>query len=801
MHAGEPLLRVEGGRMACQLAETFLLNQVNFQTMIATKAARIVAAAGGRPVVDFGFRRAHGADAGLLAARCAYIGGCTSTATVAAGYAWGIPTSGTMAHSYVLAFPTDVDAFCAFLRDHPDRSTLLIDTHDALTGARAACEAARITGVVPAGRAARLRRPGRGHRRRAGDPRRGRLRGHADRLLGRPRRVPDRRAARGGRAHRRLRRRHGAHDVERRADARRRLQARLERRPSGDEGGGGEVEPARPPSGVPHRVRRHDRPRRRGPAGRAAAPAGAARGPARRARCRRSPTSAGWRRRRSPRCPPRRVRCATPKPLRHGSRRGSPRSRRRCHDPLRPGHRAARGRHAERLLSRRRPRRRWRRPARAGARTRRRGCRHRRRDARPASGRPCLVHLSRWAVAAALRRGDGGRRAAPVRRRDALRPHPGQEQRPRPRDVLGLRRHRPRRLSARARGEAGRRRRRRHRLLRAGDGARRDRGGLRDHRAHRRRGGGGRGARRRPEGVGRGAGGRRRARPPRAAARRGRPRSDPRREDGAPARGDACRGARQGGDRALRRHRLGGGDGARRPRARPRARRRRADPVSSHRAGAHRRRRGLGARGRTSGREPAHGAHRPDDRRARDDAPDAATVGHPRGQRQRAGAHDRDLRPRPGAARARPRHREPHREPARLLHPLRRRRVGHRADHRPLQDRGAGGGAGAGPAARRARQAPDGRPVGRADRRGRARLHLPRRRPRPRGDVRPTDDARGGRGAHRASTSTSCGGCAPVQTGSRGSTRCPTAWDKRKAGTSPQNARGAWPRLAAGPGP
>src|SRR5205085_2775155 len=137
------------GRMACQLEETFLLNQVNFQTMIATKAARIVAAAGRRPVIDFGFRRAHGADAGLLAARCAYIGGCTATATVAAGLAWGIPTAGTMAHSYVLAFPSDVDAFYAFLRDHPDRSTLLIDTHDALRGARAACRAAHITGIVP----------------------------------------------------------------------------------------------------------------------------------------------------------------------------------------------------------------------------------------------------------------------------------------------------------------------------------------------------------------------------------------------------------------------------------------------------------------------------------------------------------------------------------------------------------------------------------------------------------------------------------------------------------------------------
>jgi nicotinate phosphoribosyltransferase len=149
VHAGEPLVRVEGGRMVCQIAETFLLNQVNFQTMIATKAARVVEAAAGRPVVDFGFRRAHGADAGVLAARSAYIGGCAATATVAAGFLWGIPTSGTMAHSYVLAFPSDLDAFCAFLRDHPDRSTLLIDTHDTLLGAEAACEAARRTGVVP----------------------------------------------------------------------------------------------------------------------------------------------------------------------------------------------------------------------------------------------------------------------------------------------------------------------------------------------------------------------------------------------------------------------------------------------------------------------------------------------------------------------------------------------------------------------------------------------------------------------------------------------------------------------------
>ncbi len=401
--------------MACQLAETFLLNQVNFQTMIATKAARIVAAAGGRPVVDFGFRRAHGADAGLLAARSAYIGGCTSTATVAAGYAWGIPTSGTMAHSYVLAFPTDVEAFCAFLRDHPDRSTLLIDTHDALKGARAACEAARITGVVP--QAVRLDSGDLGEVTvavrailDAGGCADTRIvcSGDLDEY-----RIADLLAA-------------GAPidgfgvgtalvDVERRAGARRRLQARLERRPPGDEGGGGEVEPARPPPGVPHRLRRHDRPRRRGPARRAAAPAGAPRGPAGRAAataCRRPQAGGGADRRAA-----RRGACAA-RPrnrLRHGSRRGSPRSRRRCHDPLRSGHRAARGRHAERLLPRRRPGGGRRRPARAGARARRRGRRHGGRDARPPS-RPTMSR-SPLAAGRGRRTASSGRRAPSCTRR------------------------------------------------------------------------------------------------------------------------------------------------------------------------------------------------------------------------------------------------------------------------------------------------------------------------------------------------------------------------------------------------
>ncbi len=149
-HATEPLLRIEGPRLVCQLVESYLLNQVNFQTLIATKAARIVQAAAGRPVFDFGFRRAHGGEAGVLAARCAYIGGAVATATVAAGMQWGIPTTGTMAHSYVMGFPTELDAFCAFLRDQPSRPTLLIDTYETISGARIAVDAAQLTGVTPA---------------------------------------------------------------------------------------------------------------------------------------------------------------------------------------------------------------------------------------------------------------------------------------------------------------------------------------------------------------------------------------------------------------------------------------------------------------------------------------------------------------------------------------------------------------------------------------------------------------------------------------------------------------------------
>ena len=107
--AGEPVLTVRGPLWQAQIAETYLLSSLSFQTLIATKAARIVAAAAGRPVVEFGTRRAHSPEAGVLAGRAAYIGGCAGTSNVLAGFRYGIPVYGTAAHSWVLAFPDRVD--------------------------------------------------------------------------------------------------------------------------------------------------------------------------------------------------------------------------------------------------------------------------------------------------------------------------------------------------------------------------------------------------------------------------------------------------------------------------------------------------------------------------------------------------------------------------------------------------------------------------------------------------------------------------------------------------------------------
>jgi len=134
----EPLIRVTAPIIEAQLIESFLLNTVNLQTMIATKASRVVNAAQGRLIVEFGLRRTHGADAGMKAARCSYIAGCSGTSNVLAGMKYGIPTFGTMAHSFVMFFDKEIDAFRAFTKTFPKTSVLLIDTYDDLAGAEKA---------------------------------------------------------------------------------------------------------------------------------------------------------------------------------------------------------------------------------------------------------------------------------------------------------------------------------------------------------------------------------------------------------------------------------------------------------------------------------------------------------------------------------------------------------------------------------------------------------------------------------------------------------------------------------------
>jgi nicotinate phosphoribosyltransferase len=134
--AGEPLARLTGPLVEVQLAETFLLNCLGYQTLVASKAARVALACGERSFVDFSARRDHGADAALKAARAAYVGGAAGTSNVLAGMAYGIPLSGTMAHSYVMRFADEAEAYRTFARVFPERSTLLIDTYDTEEGAR-----------------------------------------------------------------------------------------------------------------------------------------------------------------------------------------------------------------------------------------------------------------------------------------------------------------------------------------------------------------------------------------------------------------------------------------------------------------------------------------------------------------------------------------------------------------------------------------------------------------------------------------------------------------------------------------
>lgn len=143
LFAGEPMLRVTARLPEAQLVETRLINIMHFQTMVASKAARAVLAAAGRPVVDFGLRRAHGAEAGVLAARAAYIAGFSGTSNVRAGVDLGIPTVGTMAHSFIQAHDDEAAAFARFASAHGSGVALLIDTYDTEAAARKVVELAR----------------------------------------------------------------------------------------------------------------------------------------------------------------------------------------------------------------------------------------------------------------------------------------------------------------------------------------------------------------------------------------------------------------------------------------------------------------------------------------------------------------------------------------------------------------------------------------------------------------------------------------------------------------------------------
>lgn len=139
----EPILELTAPIIEGQLVETFIINAINFGVIIATKASRCIHAARGRNLVDFALRRTHGADAGIQAARACYIAGFASTSNVLAGKLYDIPISGTMAHSYILTFDEEIDAFRAYSKSFPESTVLLIDTYDTLEGARKAAQVAK----------------------------------------------------------------------------------------------------------------------------------------------------------------------------------------------------------------------------------------------------------------------------------------------------------------------------------------------------------------------------------------------------------------------------------------------------------------------------------------------------------------------------------------------------------------------------------------------------------------------------------------------------------------------------------
>lgn len=138
--ANEPLLRVQGPLIQCQLLETALLNMINFETLVATKAARVKESAGVDQVLEFGLRRAQGIDGGLIASKAAFVGGADATSNVLAGKIYGIPVRGTHAHSWVMAYEDEKEAFFKFAQAMPNNTVLLVDTYNTLEGVHKAVE-------------------------------------------------------------------------------------------------------------------------------------------------------------------------------------------------------------------------------------------------------------------------------------------------------------------------------------------------------------------------------------------------------------------------------------------------------------------------------------------------------------------------------------------------------------------------------------------------------------------------------------------------------------------------------------
>ncbi|MBI3933629.1 MAG: nicotinate phosphoribosyltransferase [Acidobacteria bacterium] len=140
MFAEEPLLRITAPIVQAQIAETYLMAMLTYQTSVATKAARVVEAAGGRGIVEFGTRRAHGPVAGLLAARASYVGGCLGTSNTLAGFELGIPTYGTTAHSWTMSFEDEEESFRRFAELFGSKAVLLVDTYDSIEGVKKALQ-------------------------------------------------------------------------------------------------------------------------------------------------------------------------------------------------------------------------------------------------------------------------------------------------------------------------------------------------------------------------------------------------------------------------------------------------------------------------------------------------------------------------------------------------------------------------------------------------------------------------------------------------------------------------------------